>query len=43
MMGQRVLVSPLVEPLLLSLGIQEALVSKELGPFWALSLKMVPS
>ena len=43
MMGQPVRVSPLVEPLLLSLGIQEALVSKEIESFEALTLKMVPS
>jgi len=43
MMGQPVRVAPLVEPLLLSLGMQELVVSKELEPFWVLTLKMVPS
>ena len=43
MMGQPVRVSPLVEPLLLSLGIQELVVSKEVESFWSLTLKMVPS
>jgi len=43
MMGQPVRVAPLVEPLLLSLGMQELVVSKELESFWVLTLKMVPS
>jgi hypothetical protein len=43
MMGQPVRVSSLVELLLLKLGIQEVVVSKELESFWVLTLKMVPS
>jgi hypothetical protein len=43
MMGQPVRVSSLVELLLLKLGIQEVVVSKELESFWALAWKVASS